>query len=159
MDSREAIRSQYLSSLEMMKQAVETCPEEMWANGEDKDHFWQIAYHALFYTHLYLQKTVADFIAWPKHLDGAERQDTPLEKIGRVYTKAEILEYLGLCQDQVVRQTSMLDLEAPSGFEWLPFGKLELQIYNIRHLQQHVGEMFERLGTRASARLNWVAKQ
>src|SRR5512143_2240044 len=82
MDFRQAIRSQYLSALEMLKQAVECCPEAMWAGGETQDHLWRIAYHALFYTHLYLQKTVADFKAWPKHLEGAERQDTPLEKIG-----------------------------------------------------------------------------
>ena len=46
---------------------------------------------------------------------------------------------------QVVERVTQLDLEAHSGFEWLPFGKLELQIYSIRHLQQHTGELMERL--------------
>jgi len=27
-----------------------------------------------------------------------------------------------------------------SGFDWLPFDKLELQFYNIRHIMQHTGE-------------------
>lgn len=49
-----------------------------------------------------------------------------------------------------------LNLEAASGFEWLPFNKLELQIYSIRHIQQHAGELMERLGTRADAEIAWV---
>jgi hypothetical protein len=49
-----------------------------------------------------------------------------------------------------------LDLEAESGFNWLPFDKLELQIYNIRHIQQHTGELYERLGTSGSIELSWV---
>ena len=49
-----------------------------------------------------------------------------------------------------------LDLEAESGFHWLPFDKLELQIYNIRHIQQHTGELYERLGTAGGVELGWV---
>ena len=35
---------------------------------------------------------------------------------------------------------------------------LELQIYNIRHLMQHVGEMGERLGSRLGTEIDWVGK-
>ena len=35
-------------------------------------------------------------------------------------------------------------------------GKLELQIYNLRHLQQHTGELMERLGSRAGIDVDWV---
>jgi hypothetical protein len=49
-----------------------------------------------------------------------------------------------------------LNLEAASGFDWLPFGKLELQFYTIRHIQQHTGELMERLGSRAGVEVNWV---
>ncbi len=38
----------------------------------------------------------------------------------------------------------------------MPFSKLELQFYTIRHIQQHTGEMMERLGTRAGAEIDWV---
>jgi hypothetical protein len=49
-----------------------------------------------------------------------------------------------------------LDLAAESGFYWLPFDKAELQIYNIRHLQQDAGELMERLGSRAGLDVEWV---
>jgi hypothetical protein len=38
---------------------------------------------------------------------------------------------------------------------WLPFGKTELQIYTIRYLQQHAGELMERLGSRGID-VDWV---
>jgi hypothetical protein len=67
-----------------------------------------------------------------------------------------VLDYLVFCQQQVVERVPQLDLEASSGFDWLPFGKLELQFYTIRHIQQHTGELMERLGTRANVQLDWV---
>ena len=48
-----------------------------------------------------------------------------------------------------------MNLEAESGFDWLAFNKLELQFYNIRHLQQHVGELCERLGM-GKVDVDWV---
>jgi hypothetical protein len=154
MDTNQAIRSQYLAALKMLKQAIERCPESMWNVAEEKNKFWQVAYHALFYVHLYLQKTSADFKPWSKHREGAER---PGVAIGVAYTREELLEYLTFCQAQIVEQTASLDLEAASGFEWLPFNKLELQFYNIRHFQQHIGELYERLGSGAAIELDWVS--
>jgi len=63
-----------------------------------------------------------------------------------------------LVQKQVVTQTERLNLEAESGFHWLPFSKLELQLYNLRHIQQHVGELYERLD-RQNIELDWVSTQ
>jgi hypothetical protein len=157
MDAKQAIKSQYLAAIEMLKQAIERCPEAMWNVAEEKNKFWLVAYHALFYIHLYLQKNIADFKPWSKHQDGAQRPGAMPEKPFAVYTKEEMLDYLAVCQAEVAEQTASLDLEAPSGFEWLPFNKLELQFYNIRHLQQHIGELFERLGIKAAIELDWVS--
>ena len=49
-----------------------------------------------------------------------------------------------------------MDLEAEAGFYWLPFDKLELQIYNIRHIHQHTGELCERLGAQGGIEVGWV---
>jgi hypothetical protein len=158
METRDVIRSQYLAALEMLKQAVERCPETLWDVAAEQNKFWQIAYHALFFTHLYLQETIQDFRPWPKHREGSETPGAAAGNGGTPYTREEVLEYLGVCQDQVAERTASLDIEAPSGFEWLPFGKLELQFYSIRHIQQHVGELFERLGARAAIQLDWVGR-
>ncbi|MCL4826199.1 MAG: hypothetical protein KJZ95_02460 [Caldilinea sp.] len=45
----------------------------------------------------------------------------------------------------------------PSGFYWLPMNKLELQIYNIRHIHAHASELAERLSQRAGIEIDWVS--
>ena len=157
MHAKKVIRSQYLAALEMLKQAVEKCPDALWNASKDKNKFWQVAYHALFYAHLYLQKNVSDFVPWVKHQDGFEQPGRTDGAAAAAYGREEILAYLAICQEEVSEKTRTLDLEAPSGFEWLPFGKLELQIYNIRHIQQHAGELYERLGARESIDVDWVS--
>jgi hypothetical protein len=49
-----------------------------------------------------------------------------------------------------------LKWEGPSGFEWLPFGKLELQVSSLRRSQQHTAELMERLGSRAGIHVDWA---
>jgi hypothetical protein len=53
-------------------------------------------------------------------------------------------------------QVQKMDLEANSGFDWLPFNKLELQLDHIRHIQQHTGELCERLGAHGDVEVGWV---
>lgn len=147
MDIQNSIQSQFLAALAMLEQVIVKCPDPIWDAPGDKDKFWNKAYHALFYAHLYLQETEKHFQPWEKHHDPDN---------GEPFTQAEVLEYLAFVQNQVRERVPQLDLEAESGFHWLPFNKLELQIYNIRHIQQHAGELFERLGTRENIELNWV---
>ena len=157
MDINAVVCSQYFAALTMLKQAVECCPDSLWDAESDENKFWRVAYHALFYTHLYLQKSLDDFHAWEKHWDKAQRVDKDAPS-GKPFTKTEILEYVDTCRKQVEERTAALDPEAPSGFHWLAFNKLELQFYNIRHLAQHTGELMERLGSRAGVNVDWVSK-
>ena len=162
MNLKEVIKSQYYATLEMLKQAIIKCPDSVWDNLADKNKFWHIAYHALFYTHLYLQPSESDFVPWAKHRPDYEFMG-PLPwpphnepEIGEPYRKEEILEYLEVCRQEVERQVNALDLDAESGFDWLHFGKLELQFYTIRHLQHHAGELCERLWANEKIEVDWV---
>jgi hypothetical protein len=162
MHLKEVIKSQYQASLAMLKQTIVECPPGMWDQPESKNRFWHVAYHALFYTHLYLQPTESDFMPWIKgRKDYQFMGPTPwpphtAPEIDRAYSKEELLEYLELVQEQVETIIDTLDFDGQSGFEWLPMGKLELQFYTIRHLQQHTGELCERLGTEAGIEIGWV---
>lgn len=160
MGAKKTIKSQYYASLEMLRQAIEACPESLWYDQEHPSPFWQIAYHALFYTHLYLQPSEEDFVPWEKHAEASRSLGSSGEgaEAGEPYSKEDLLAYHRLCYQQVEERVPLLDLEAGSGFYWLPFDKLELQIYNIRHIQQHTGELYERLGAHGEAELGWVGK-
>jgi hypothetical protein len=152
MTIKEIINSQYWASLEMLQEGVMRCPDSLWNNQDDKNRFWQVVYHALFYTHLYLQPNEQAFVPWAKGKIGSHR----LENANEPYRKEEILEYFEICREQVEVQVPALDLEAPSGFDWLPFNKLELQCYNIRHIQHHTGELCERLGVMGEIEVPWI---
>ena len=156
MSIKISVQSQYHAALMMLKQAVEKCPEELWAAEDDYvNPFWHVAYHVLFYTHFYLSPTEKDFIPWEQHRDEITSLETSVKEVQPYNTEA-ILEYLEFCLEQVEVQLSGMDLEAESGFYWLPFEKLELQFYNIRHIQQHTGELCERLGAHGEIEVPWV---
>ncbi len=150
MDIRRVIQSQYLSALAMLKQAIIKCPQAIWDSPQDKDRSWFKAYHALYYAHLYLHPTRKDFVRWKGH--GKPASSRPL-------TKQEVLEYLAFVEQEVIRQVPLTDLEANSGFRDIRVDKLELQFVNIRHIQQHTGELYERLGVRRNIRLDWAERR
>lgn len=149
------IMSQYRAALEMLRQSVVACPAELWNSPDDTARFWHVAYHALFYTHFYLADTSDTFRPWAKHRQGLHRF-TPETAAAAPEDKDTVLEYCDFCLAQVTERVPQINLDGPSGFEWLPFDKLELQIYSIRHIQQHAGELMERLGSQTGAELKWV---
>jgi len=150
-NTKEIIASQYRAALEMLRLAIAACPESLWNDQEDKNRFWHVSYHVLFYTHLYLQPSREGFSPWSKHRDQVQNLEA-----GEPYSRAEILEYHEVVRQEVEEQVALLNLDAESGFHWLPFGKLELQFYNIRHLQHHTGELYDRLGTRENISVDWI---
>ena len=160
MDIQSAIIDQYGAALEMLQQAIIQCPPACWDNPQDRKQFWLVAYHALFYTYLYLHDNLTTFKPWAKHRAEIHRLGALPEspEIGKPYSRDEILEFLDLCRQTVVDQVSALDPQAESGFEWLPFSKLELQLYNIRHLQHHTAELIEWLGANAGIDVDWVGR-
>lgn len=154
MEIKKNIQSQFLAALAMVDQAVDRCPDDLWNGQAYQNAVWQVAYHALFYTHLYLQPSADVFIPWAK----ARREYEQMEKRDDPYSKADIIEYLGFCREQVRLQVDALDLEGPSGFHWIPMDKLGLQFYNLRHLQHHVGELCERLGVTRNIEIDWIGQ-
>ena len=148
MDIKKIIQSQYLAALAMFRQVVEQCPESLWYDPNQKFKIWSKAYHVVFFVHFYLQTSEKDFVEWEKHHD--PDGDEP-------FTKDEVLEYLVFAEKQVMERIPVTDFEAESGFDWYPVNKLELQLINIRHVQQHTGELYECLGIRENIEdLRWV---
>lgn len=156
MKEHAVLQSQYHAALGMLRQAIERCPEPLWGSDEPQSPVWQTAYHALFYTHLYLQDSLESFSAWPKHREAYLFSDQPPEPPVEPPDQATVLEYLDFCAGQVDARVAQADLAADSGFHWLPWSKLELHLYSIRHIQQHVGELTERIGSRAHVAIDWV---
>ena len=162
MDIKGIIKSQYRASLSVLEEAITKCPDELWDDSLTNQRFWHICFHTLFFTHLYLQVEEPAFVPWKKHRDEYQFFESlpwpphRAPKIGAPYSKTEILEYLALCQDEVEDKVDALDLKADSGFNWLPINKLELQFYNIRHIQHHTGQLDDRLRNGAAINIRWI---
>ena len=156
MDTANVLISQYLASLKMLEQAIVECPDSLWNADGDKNKFWEIAYHAVYFVHEYLADSYDAFTFWGKHRPGYE-DFAPLER-REPYDKETVLEYLAFCRQHVAERVPQLDLAAAEG-HGREFTVLELQIYSIRHLMQHVGELGERLGAQAGIEIDWVGRQ
>jgi len=161
MNVSEMLERQCGASLEMLGRAVRLCPDSLWATGTP-NRFWHIAYHALFYVHFYLQKSDKDFLPWPLHKPDSQylgpRSWAPeaLRQTIEPYTKKEVLEYLELCRAELSSGLLRLDMDAPSGFAWLPFSTLEVQLYSLRHLAHHTGQLIDRLRSVEGIGVQWV---
>lgn len=169
---RVALKSQYHASLAMLKDAIEQCPDELWASRNYLNPFWRIAYHTLYFTHLYLQPKLETFRPWEHHQTGIHDMDdvpAPPELLifvelphrppqtGRPYTKAKILAYWGICDQMIDDGVDALDLHSPnSGFFWYKMPKAELQLVNVRHIQHHTAQLMDRLRNTANIGIGWV---
>jgi hypothetical protein len=162
-DFKAVLKSQYHAALDMLTQAVDLCPDDLWISSEHPNAFWHVAYHALFVTHMYLQKDVESFRPWEHHRDtyqflGQVPGNPQLSpKIGEPYSKAQISAYRMLCEREIDGAVERIDLAAQqSGFPWYTMSKLEHQLVNLRHLQHHTAQLADRLRRSAGRGVSWV---
>ncbi|MFI5385909.1 MAG: hypothetical protein ACHQ50_07290 [Fimbriimonadales bacterium] len=155
MDLRSALKEQYHAGLAMLAECVEKCPDEMWTAGTHPRTFWRIAFHAAFFTQLYLGQDEAAFQPWPSHRKGCERlweepaEVEPYELPEGVvpYSRKEMLDYIVFVDALVDPTIDALDLDAAeTGFSWYKnMTKLSHELMNLRHIQGHVGQLSELL--------------
>ncbi len=171
---RPVLKSQYHAALGMLRLGVERCPEDLWVDRAPTNPFWRIAYHGLYFTHLYLQPNLESFRPWEHHQTGMhDLDDVPAEaellewmelphrppQTGEPYTKDQILTYWEICDGLVDGTVDALDLASPeSGFSWYPVSKLEHQIINIRHLQHHAAQLGDRLRNAINVGVEWFGR-
>ncbi|MCC6499245.1 MAG: hypothetical protein IT313_03145 [Anaerolineales bacterium] len=149
MKLKPILQSQYLSALAMLRRAIAQCPPQAWDNPNDKDRFWFVAYHALRFAHQYLKANDKGYPRWEQRWHSSP---------GRPFSKEEILEKLAIVERDVVEQIVLMDLEAKTGAAGALANKFELQLYNIRHIQQHTGELYEKLSA-YPVKLGWASQR
>jgi hypothetical protein len=154
MDLRQGVKEQYYAGLAMLAECVEKCPERVWLLGKHPRKFWRIAFHAAFFTHLYLGQNEDAFQPWPGRRRGHglwhqpwEVEPYELPEAAEIYQRSEMLDYIRFIESLVGPTVDQLDLTAAeTGFSWyLKMTKLSHQLMNLRHLQGHVGQLSELL--------------
>lgn len=162
MNAAAALKSQYHAALAALKQPTERCPDELWTAKGHPSQFWQVAYHALFFTHLYLEPDEASFRPWEHHrqeyqfLESVPWPPHNPPKLEAPYGKSEILEYWRICDGMIDAGVDKLDLDAADcGFWWYKMPKLDHQIMNIRHTQEHAAQLEERIRAATGVGPDW----
>jgi hypothetical protein len=166
---KDSLKSQYHAALSMLREGIEQCSEAMWLSDKHANACWQIAYHTLYLTHMYLQPNEQAFRPWEQHQADVQNPDgypgpadpnSTLPLIPKPYTRGQVLEYWGICDAMVDSCIDNLDLRAPAdGFSWKKniVPTVEFQIGNIRHLQHGVAQLAIRLRAEAGTGIQWVA--
>lgn len=168
MEIRAALKEQYHAGLAMLDQCVERCPDDLWTSGTHQRTFWRIAFHAAFFTHLYLGQNEAAFQPWPGRREGchpglweqpAQVEPYELPEDAPPLSPEEMRAYIAYVHRLVDPTVDALDLDTQdSGFSWYKnISKLSHQILNVRHLQGHVGQLSELLMAR-DIDIDWVSK-
>lgn len=145
MKPEDAVQSQYLAALKMLREAVLKCPDSMWDAPGDQDRVWFKAQHALYWTQRYLRSTDKAFV--PGKLHRRPDSKVPLPK-------STVLEYLRSIEQQIMEMRGTR--AGRTGRTRAVLKELQLHLVNIRHLQQHTGELYERLGARGHITLHWT---
>lgn len=187
MEWRDALTGQLRSALRMLRNCVERCPADLWReenppqsvvpakgnpdwNGVERQ-FWRIAFHAVYFTHLYVAQGSADFEPPDPSLEVFSRPDfaamwvepwslEPYELPTGTdpLAQADLLSYLEFVDDLIAPTLEQVDLtSASSGFPWYAsMSKAEHVLLNLRHLQGHVGQLSELLMLRGID-IDWVS--
>ena len=160
------LKSQYHASLAMLREAIERCPDDLWSSTEHLNPCWQVAYHVLFFAHVYSCRGEAEFVPWEHHqadvqypdgIPGPPDPQSKLPLVARPYTKDEALAYWHFVDARIDAAVDAMDLASPdSGFKWYRVPKLEHQLVNLRHIQHHTAQLATRLRTELDIGIDWV---
>jgi hypothetical protein len=158
---KKELISQYRSALKMLINAIDQCPDNLWADANYHSPYWQIAYHTLHFTALYLSRNELTFIPWPNHHPGVHQLGTlsliqNSDAMQKGYSKSDLQEYTAQIEKSLEQNIDEHKLTEPSGFEWLAMNKFELHLYNLRHLQHHLGQLIERLHQNDINGIDWI---
>ena len=157
---KTSVWKQYGAALDTLEDALNLCPDALWTGvlWQDADdvrygQFWYLAYHTLSWTDLFLGGSYADFVP-PAPFVRGKLPDQP-------YTKDQIYTYLKVCREkaQAILE-GLTDEQAYRLFvlEWMQAPYLEMQIYAMRHIQEHAAQLNLFLGEQGITGQDWVAQ-
>jgi hypothetical protein len=177
---RTALWRQFGAAIDMLDNALVACPASLWTarlwnapQGHsfppwippEFSEFWYLAYHTLFWLDLYLAGCPEEEFAPPAPFVWTEGD--PAVSPERPYTKEELRAYLAAlrrtCRATLSALTDERARQSVPHYGWArgqSVSFLELQLLNLRHVQEHAAQLSLFLGQHGipDAALGWVAR-
>jgi DinB superfamily len=161
-----ALLRQFNIAIDTFEEALVTCPDSLWTQRlwpvppghyapPGFAEFWYVAYHTLFWFDLYLSGSREEDFAPPAPFTWVEL-DIPWVLPQRPYTKEELLAYLASTRQRCHATLLALTDERARQVVDYPWAEgkevsyLELQLYNMRHVQEHAAQLHLFLGQSAT---------
>ncbi len=170
---RTVLWRQFGAAIDMLENALVACPASLWRESvfrTPSDHpqpsedagFWSITYHILFWLDLYLTGSHEGFAPPAPFILNA--LDPVSVFPDQPYTKEDLHDYLVHLRQKCQKTIAELSDEQAYHqvtFPWLggnSMSFLELQLYNMRHVQEHAAQLSLFLGQHAipDEALDWV---
>ena len=159
---------QFGASIDMLSECLRDCADDLWEKSLWDDHpdqwvasgfssFWYLSYHTLFWLDLYLTGAEEGFTP-PAPFDLVEMEAG--ESLPRIYTREELLGYLETCRrkcQETIITMSNEQARRLCSFSWGELSFAELQLYSLRHVQEHGAQLRMFLGQQAGKSTGWVS--
>jgi uncharacterized damage-inducible protein DinB len=166
---RTALWQQFGAAIDMLENALVACPDTLWqehlwivSKGSDYGTFADITGHTLYWLDLYLTgRPEAEFTP-PAPFK--KRSDDVIPR--QPYTRDELHTYLKYLRKKCQSTITLLSDEQgrqPFYFPWdkdHPISYFELQLYTMRHVQEHAAQLSLFLGQHGipDEALDWVER-
>lgn len=157
---KTSIWQQFGAAIDTLDDAIRFCPDSLWTavvwdDPEDPRYgqFWFVAYHAVFWLDLFLGGTAEGFVPPAPFIRGALPEQP--------YSKEAVRSYLMHCRQKAEATIQGLTDEQARRictFRWMEPTFLELQLYCMRHLQEHAAHLSLVLGHHGISGPDWIAK-
>ena len=151
---KSTIWSQFGASIDMLENVILACPDDLWNKEKSLSH---LSYHTLFFLDYYLSLEPVGFTQ-PGNFEHSEFEDDPPEGI---FEKNEVLEYLLACRSKLEILVSAFTEELLlsrwiNESQTMDYSIIEIQLYNLRHVQHHVGQLNLMLRQNGIEAPDWV---
>ncbi|MEO7001654.1 MAG: DinB family protein [Ktedonobacterales bacterium] len=167
---------QFGAAIDMLDNAVVACPDALWTERlwnvpptsgfpQQMSQFWYVSYHTLFWLDLYLSGVPEEeFIPPAPFIQGEmdSEETLPEQPFAKQELRASLASIRQKCHDTLIALTDE-QTQRPVEYPWTegqPVSYLELQFYNLRHIQEHVAQLNLFLGLHGipDEALDWVTR-
>jgi hypothetical protein len=155
---RAALWQQFGAAIDMLENALDACPEDVWSDRSRQPQYWYLVFHTLFWLDLYLSSR--EGFAPPAPY-GLEELDPAGVFPERVYSKTELRAYLAHGREECRATIAALTDETarePRVFGSVQGPLLEILLYSMRHVQHHAAQLNLILRQATDSAPDWVGK-
>jgi hypothetical protein len=160
---QESIGNQFEAAFCGLNECIDRCPDAVWHSPIVNHRYCQIVFHALFFADVYLGADLQSLRTQRFHRENTgffgDYEQLEDRSPTSVYEKKPISTYLQHCRRkavQVIAAETVATLKKRPGFDWLPFSRAEVHVYNIRHIHHHVAQLSLKLRMDTSDGISWT---